>query len=415
MNVLFVHQNMPGQYREMLGWLAATGAHRIVFLTQREKVAPVAGVTVVHYTPQHQPADDAYALSRHFEESMGTAMGALQACRKMAEDGFRPDIVIGHAGWGELTFLKQLWPDAPIIGYWEYYYIASGGAVGFDPEFPPGAASAQVLMARNALSHLCLPQIDLGQCPTEWQMGTFPAEFRAKSYICHEGIRTDRLRPNPRASVTLGRLDQPLTRDDEVLTYVARNMEPARGFHIFMRSLPAILDARPDARVLIIGGNDVSYSAAALAPGGYRGQMERELGDRIDWTRVHFLGRVPYADFQRVLQISRCHVYLTIPFVLSWSLLEAMAMGATIVASDTAPVREVIHPGQTGLLVDFHDPKALARQVIEVLTRPHDHAPLGPAARAQVVAQYDFLTRTRPIHLARINDLLPRRLQIQID
>ncbi|MDE3120167.1 MAG: glycosyltransferase, partial [Paracoccaceae bacterium] len=169
------------------------------------------------------------------------------------------------------------------------------------------------------------------------------------------------------------------------------------------------------ARALIIGGSEVSYSGAAPAEGGYRGQMERELGDSIDWDRVHFLGRVTYSDFQRVIQISRCHVYLTVPFVLSWSLLEAMAMGATVVASDTAPVREVIRHGETGLLVDFLSPDALARQVIEVLTHPQDFAPLGPAARADVVDRFDFQTRTRPVHLARMNDLLPRRLRVEID
>ncbi|MDE3080290.1 MAG: glycosyltransferase [Paracoccaceae bacterium] len=415
MNILFVHQNMPGQYREMLRHLGSQRRHRIVFLTQREKVEPVAGVTVARYRPHHRPGEDAYALSRHFEESMGTALGAMLACRKIAAEGFRPDIVIGHAGWGELTFLKHVWPDVPIIGYWEYYYITNGGSVGFDPEFPPAESSPQVLMSRNALSHLCLPQIDLGQCPTDWQMGTYPPEFRAKSYVCHEGVRTDLLRPNPEAAVPLARLDHPLTRADEVFTYMARNMEPARGFHIFMRSLPAILDARPNARALIIGGSEVSYSGAAPAEGGYRGQMERELGDRIDWDRVHFLGRVTYSDFQRVIQISRCHVYLTVPFVLSWSLLEAMAMGATVVASDTAPVREVIRHGETGLLVDFLSPDALARQVIEVLTHPQDFAPLGPAARADVVDRFDFQTRTRPEHLARMNDLLPRRLRVEID
>jgi glycosyltransferase involved in cell wall biosynthesis len=414
MNILFIHQNMPGQYREILTWLAARAEHRIVFLTQREKVPPIRGVTIARYKPHHKAGDGAYALSRHFEDSMGTAYGAFRACRRLKDDGFIPDIVIGHPGWGELTFVKQVWPAAPILGYWEYYFLAQGGSIGFDPEFPANDATPQITRARNALNHLCLPDIDLGQSPTEWQMATYPEPFRARSYICHDGIRTDLLTPDAEAAVSLGRLGRPLTRADELVTYMARNMEPTRGFHIFMRALPAILDARPEARALIIGGSEVSYGPGNGEKGGYRGRMERELGDKLDWSRVHFLGRVPYGDFLRIVAISRCHIYLTVPFVLSWSLLEAMAMQATVVASDTAPVREVVSHGKTGLLVDFLDPAALARQVVEVLERPQDFADLGPAAREHMVRTYDFRSQTLPVHIEKINTLLPRKLAIPV-
>ncbi|TMV68217.1 glycosyltransferase, partial [Thioclava sp. BHET1] len=258
------------------------------------------------------------------------------------------------------------------------------------------------------------PEIDLGQCPTDWQMGTFPDAFRERSYICHDGIRTDLLRPDTGASLKLGRLKQPLTRHDEVFTYMARNMEPVRGFHIFMRALPHILAARPKARVLIIGGNGTSYGKESDKEGGYRAEMEREIGAELDWNRVHFLGRVAYGDFQRVIQLSRCHIYLTVPFVLSWSLLEAMSMGAVIVASDTAPVREVVRDGETGILTDFFAPKELARKVVEVLSDPESHAQLGRAARADIVARYDFNRCAAPVHIARMNSLLPHRLQIEM-
>ncbi len=412
MNILFVHQNMPGQYRELVGWLAARKAHRIVFLTQREKVQPIAGVTVARYKPHHKADEGAYPLSRYFEDCMGAGLGAHLACRKLDEQGFRPDIIIGHAGWGELAFLKQVWKDVPILGYWEYYFLSEGGSIGFDPEFPPGEAIAQITRARNAVNHLCLPDVDLGQSPTAWQMATFPPEFGAKSYVCHDGIRTDLLGPDPAATVGLGRLRRRVGRDDEVFTYMARNMEPTRGFHIFMRALPEILAARPQARALVIGGNATSYGPDSPDEGGYRGRMEKELGDRVDWSRVHFLGRVPYDDFRRVIQISRAHIYLTVPFVLSWSLLEAMAMGAVVIASDTAPVREVVRAGETGLLVDFLDPAALARQVIAVLERPQDYAALGQAARRHMVETYDFNTRALAVHLEKINSLLPRKLAI---
>jgi glycosyltransferase involved in cell wall biosynthesis len=220
--------------------------------------------------------------------------------------------------------------------------------------------------------------------------------------------------PDPMASVPLGRLGRAVTRQDEIFTYMARNMEPTRGFHKFMRALPHILAARPNARALIIGGNEVSYGKASDAKGGYRAEMEREVGDRVDWDRVHFLGKVPYPAYQKIIQVSRCHIYLTVPFVLSWSSMEAMSMGATIVASDTAPVREVMTHGETAMLVDFHDHEALARQVIEVLARPGDFAHLGHNARAHMVARYDFTTRCLPAHLARINSLVPRAMAIDL-
>ena len=233
-------------------------------------------------------------------------------------------------------------------------------------------------------------------------------------YVCHDGIRCDRLGPDQNASVGLGRLDQPLTRDDEVVTYIARNMERARGFHVMMRALPEIQAARPNARILMIGGNETSYGRESSHPGGLRGEMEAELGTRVNWDRVHFLGRVPYDDLCRIIQISSCHIYLTMPFVLSWSLLESMAMQATVVAADVAPVREAITHGETGMLVDFFDPSALAAQVVDVLARPDDYAHLGPNARAHVLRDYDFLTRCLPEHIRQINQLVTTAAPIQI-
>lgn len=407
MKILFVHQNFPGQYREILSWLIAQGGHDIVFLTQRQNVAPVKGARVMTYKTHHKPAEDAYALSKYWEENCGNGLAVAQACQKMEAAGFRPDIILGHVGWGELTFLKQVWADVPIIGYFEYYFLAQGGSVGFDPEFPASAHAPFLMHARNAVNFANIETVDLGHSPTQWQRDTFPDSFHDKLYVQHDGIRTDRLKPDPTASVPLHRLKRDVTREDEIFTYMARNMEPTRGFHTFMRALPHILDARPNARALIIGGSETSYGKASDAKGGYRAEMEKEVGHLIDWDRVHFLGKVPYDAYQKIIQISRCHMYLTVPFVLSWSLLESMSMGATIVASDTAPVREVITHGETGLLADFFNPEAFAAQVVDVLARPDDFAHLGPAAREHIVVTYDFTTRCLPEHIARINSLIP--------
>lgn len=407
MNFLFVHQNMPGQYRELVQWLVKAGGHRIYFLTQRQNAPKLPGVETRVYRPHHRPDAKAYGLSSVWEEAAGSGFGAVAAAQQIEKkEGFRPDIIIGHVGWGELSFFKQLWPDVPIIGYFEYYYNMTGGMVGFDPAEKITAHAPYLNHARNLVPLANIETVDLGHCPTYWQRDRFPESFHRKLYVCHDGIRTDELLPDPKVSLQLGRLAHPVTRDDEIVTYVARNLEKTRGFHTMMRALPRILAERPKARVVIVGGDDVSYGKQSDHPGGLRGEMSAELGDRVDWERVHFVGKVPYPDFKKLVQISRCHIYLTMPFVLSWSLLEAMSMQATIVASDVAPVREAVTHGETGLLVDFFDPDALAAQVVEVLANPQDHAHLGPAARAHVVENYDFLTRCLPEHLARINALV---------
>lgn len=413
MNILFVHQNMPGQYREMVEWLAAQGGHRIYFLTQRKPPPQIHGVETRIYKPHHVPKKDAYGLSKVWEEATGAGFGAVLAAQQIERDeGFRPDIIVGHMGWGELTFFKQIWPDVPIVGFFEYYYRLHGGPVNFDPEEPVNAHTPFLLAARNATPNANFTSIDKGLSPTRWQRDCFPPEMHSKIYVCHDGIRTDKLRPDPGATLKLKRIDTPVGRGDEIVTYMARNLERMRGFHQFMRALPDILEARPNARVLVIGGNEVSYGAKSKVTGGLRAEMEAEVGDRVDWSRVHFLGQVPYKDYQTIIQISRCHIYMTMPFVLSWSLLEAMSMEATIVASDVAPVREAMTHGKTGMLVDFFDPKALARQVVEVLERPQDFAHLGPAARRHVVAEYDFLSKCLPEHIAQMNALLPADRQI---
>ena len=415
MKLLFVHQNMPGQYRELITWLAAQpDGHEICFLTQRNDIH-LPGVTTVTYKAHHRPAKDAYGLSKDWEAAAGVGIGAALAARQLAQQrGFTPDIIIGHTDWGELLFLKEIWPDVPVIGFFEYFYRTSGGLVGFDPDNPPNDQAGFFAQARNTVPYASIENVDLGHVPTYWQRDRFPKSFHDRMYVCHDGIRTDRLTPAPEASVALGRLERPLTREDEVITYIARNMERARGFHIMMRALPKILQERPNARILMIGGNETSYGIESKHPGGLRGEMEEELGSSVDWSRVHFLGRIPYDSLCTIIRISRCHIYLTMPFVLSWSLLESMSMQATVVAADVAPVREAVTHGETGMLVDFFDPDALATQVVDVLARPDAYAHLGPNARAHVVETYDFLTRCLPEHITRINVLVPADRRIRI-
>ena len=412
MKLLFVHQNMPGQYRELVQWLAAQKTHEIVFLTQRKKHPKIEGLKVVVYEPHHKAREDAYGLSKTWETAAGAGFGAAMALREIVDGGFVPDIIIGHVGWGEMTFMREVLPDTPQIGFFEYYYSTRGGPVGFDKEAPMSDHAPFMMMGHNTVPNMNIQTVDVGHAPTLWQRDRFPKSFHEKTYVCHDGIRTDKLLPDPNAEVALGRLANPVTRNDEIVTYMARNLETTRGFHQLMRALPHLQRLRPNARVLVVGGNDTSYGGKNKHQGGLRGQMEAEVGHLLDWDRLHFLGQVPYADFQKIIQISRCHIYLTMPFVLSWSMLEAMSMEAVIVASDVPPVREAMTHGETGLLVDFFDPEALAQQVADVCAAPEEFAHLGKAAREHVVAHYDFLDVCLPEHIRQINALVPEDKRI---
>jgi len=415
MKFLFIHQSMPGQYREMVLWLATQGDHQIVFLTQSETPPKVDGIMSVIYRPHERDKSAASWPSKKWEDAAASGLGAVRAASNLEKkQGFRPDIIIGHTEWGELLFFKDLWPEVPVIGFFELYHSMTGGVVGFDPNDPPNKDTPYLLRVSNSVLCTTLDAVDTGVAPTLWQGKGFPEFFQDKLYICHDGVRTDRLKPDQNVNLGLGRLDRPLTRKDEVFTFLARNLEYTRGYHLFMRALPKIQQARPKARVIVVGGDGASYGRKSNTPGGLRAEMEADLGDQIDWERTHFLGLVPYHSYCKIIQLSRCHMYLTMPFILSWSLLESMSMEATIVATDVAPVREAVTHGETGMLVDFFDPDGLADQVIDILANPAAYAHLGPAARTHVAETYDFHTRCLPEHLAQINALVPKSKAIKV-
>ena len=402
MNILFVHQNFPGQFKHLAPALAQKG-HKVVALHINE-CPPLPGVQLVRYQPQGRSGQGTHRWLVDLETKTIRGEAAYLAARQLQQGGFNPDVIVAHPGWGESLFLQQVWPKARLGIYCEFFYHAEGGDVGFDPEFPstePDAACRLQLKNANYELHFALAHA--GLAPTQWQASLFPETFASRLSVIHDGIRTDQVRPDAQARVQLKTANGPLSlgREDEVITFVNRNLEPYRGYHQFMRALPALLKARPKARVLIIGGNDVSYGAAPPpGPGGqaqtWREIFLNEVKDQLDLRRVHFVGKVPYVDFLRVLQVSTVHMYLTYPFVLSWSLLEAMSAGCAIVASDTAPVREAIRHGETGQLVDFFDPAALAQQVIALCDNPTERARLGAQARAFAVEHYDLQTRCLP-------------------
>ena len=398
MRFLFVHQNFPAQYLHLALHLAARG-HEVAAIGEkanaRRQRTRVPGIRLLGYElPTGVPAD---ALGA----AIARGHAAADAAATLRREGFRPDVVLAHPGWGEATFMKDVFPAAELILYCEFFYRASGSDVGFDPEFPARPESLLQLRLRNAPFLMALDAADRGIAPTHWQKRQFPARHAPQIGVIHDGIDTDVAKPDPAARVVIGGVE--LNAQDEVVTYVARNLEPYRGFHSFMRAIPEVQRRRPKAKIVVVGGDAVSYSPR-LPPGEtYRARLMKELGDAIDYSRVLMTGPLPYADYLRLLQISAAHVYLTYPFVLSWSMLEAMATGAVVVGSRTAPVEEVIADGENGLLADFFAPHDIAAQVERTLAERGAMQALRRRARQTVLERYDLRRVCLPQQLASLD------------
>lgn len=401
MKVLFVHQNFPGQFLHLAPALAARG-HDVRALTDARNTRP-SPVPVVRYRHAAAAPDPAACrLGRNYTQMSDRGVTCARAALALRRQGYVPDVVFGHSGWGETLFLKEVWPEARLIVYAEFYYSGRGRDVGFDPEFDaPADAFDPVMIAQARAAHLgqALLHADAGVAPTQWQADSYPLPLRRMIAVVHDGIDTAALRPDPAARAVLPS-GRSFAAGDEVLTFVNRNLEPYRGYHVFMRALPAVLAARPQAQVVIVGGSEVSYGRPPPEGRSWKDVFLAEVADRLDLSRVHFAGRVPHATFVALMQVARVHAYLTYPFVLSWSMLEAMACGALVAGSDTAPVREVIAHGRNGLLVPFFDIDAWAAVLTDALADPGRHAALRPAARQTVIDRFA------------LSDCLPRLIHL---
>lgn len=413
MKILLIHQNFPGQFRH-LGPSLARMNHEVRALTPRvEKRTRWQGIDLIPYRPRRGSSKDIHPWLADFETKLIRAEACHAAALRLRDDeGFTPDVILAHHGWGEPMFLRDVWPDVRIGLYCEFYYRSEDPYSNFDPEFPPREPDRDALRLRiknlNNLVHSGIA--DAGLSPTEFQAATFPPEWQNKISVIHDGVNTRQLVANPAASLTLPDGSQ-VTRDDEVITFVNRNLEPYRGYHTFMRALPGLLRQRPNARVLIVGSDGVSYGARPPKGKTWKQIFIDEVRPRIsdaDWARAHFLGHLPYDRFVVLLQVSRLHVYLTYPFVLSWSLLETMSVEGAILASDTAPVRELITQDVTGRLVDFFEPDALVREACQLLDDPDARARLGAAARKHVVQHYDLESVCMPRLLRWVSELAQR-------
>jgi glycosyltransferase involved in cell wall biosynthesis len=362
---LFVHQNFPGQYLHFIRHLLEDQANEVVFLSE-PNTNTLPGVRRVVY--QKPPAvSDVHPNMRDIDAAIRRAEAVAGLARNLRGLGFCPDIIIGHHGWGETLDLVDVWPGTPMLGYFEFYYDTSGQDVGFDPEFPIGTDQFPRIRAMNTINLLALALGQHGQTPTEWQRTRYPEWAQAEIEVLPEGARLDICRPNPKLRAESFALGHFVVKPGEkLITYVSRNLEPYRGFHVMMRALPALLKARPDAKVVLVGGDDVSYGAR-LPNTTWRAHMQHELAGKYDTRRVLLPGQLAYEDYVRLLQRSDAHVYLTYPFVASWSLREALACGCAIVAADVDPVREFVTVNRNALLTPALDPAALVDNILRLL------------------------------------------------
>lgn len=405
MNWLFIHQNFPGQYVHAARHFAAAG-DQVVFITQQRE-RELAGVRKIVYAPPRRPAG-LHPFVNEFNSAVENGQAVARICEELKRNGFTPDLVAGHNGWGEILYVKDVWPSVPLLGYFEFFYRPRNSDLDFDPEFPPAPSDGMRLRTRNSVNLLGLETADWGQTPTDFQRSLYPERFRRGISVIHEGIDTAVVHPEATTRLWLaGGLS--LSRRDLLITYSARNLEPYRGFHVFMRTLPKLLERHPTARVLIVGGNDVSYGRRPEGAPNWRQKLLAELDGQLDLSRIHFLGRLNYQQYLAMLRISTVHVYLTYPFVLSWGLLEAMAAGCAVVASRTTPVEEVMRDGENGYLVDFFDRDALADRVSELLLERDRQDEIRAAARQTVIDRFDLATKCLPAYVALLRRLIRRQ------
>jgi glycosyltransferase involved in cell wall biosynthesis len=389
MNVLFVHNSFPAQFVRLARALVDTPGHKVAAIGS-ETARSMPGVEVLRYRTPEGKLGTTHRFARRFDYECRRAEQVLFAASALRSSGFEPDVVAAHCGWGESIALRSIFPKARFVVYCEYYYRGEGQDVNFDDQYGRfGADGLAGVHCNNASTLLALSDCDAGISPTFWQRSTFPIEFQEKIRVVHEGIDTQAARPDPRARFQLpgGRW---LTRRNEVVTFATRSLEPLRGFTTLTRALPKIMRERPDADIVVVGADRASYGPAAPGGEGWKTHCLREVLTQLDLSRVHFLDFLPYDRFLSLLQVSSAHIYLTYPFVLSWSLTEAMSVGCKIVGSDTAPVREAVKHGESGLLAPFNDENAVADSVISLLAEPERWAHLGRAARSAILERFDY-------------------------
>lgn len=401
MRFLFIHQNLPGQFTHLIQALLQAG-HEVLGICERHTLARCLqlhpGIRVMAYTvPPAPDRDKIHGYLRDVDAQVRRGQQVVRCLRELKKNGLVPDLIVAHPGWGESLFVWDVLPHVPLINYFEFFFANQGGDVNFDPEFPTSLDGLCRMTMRNSMHLSALENCTAGVSPTPWQRSRFPATHQSKITLLHEGVDTDAIRPDPDACWTWQ--GREYRKGQPIVTYVGRGLEPYRGFHIFMRMLPKLLRRHPDVRVIVVGGDDVSYGQRHASGRSWREVLLDEIRTGSPATpgltdaeleRVHFTGKVPHKDLHAIFQVTTAHLYLTYPFVLSWSLLEAMSCGALVVASRTAPVEDVIVDGGNGLLVNFFDQEDILARLGQVLADPARFEAVRQAARTSVVNRFDL-------------------------
>jgi len=385
MRFIFIHPNFPAQFRFMAEFLGKNPKNQVLFITANpRKEWEITGVKKILFKEGKPLEDPKNPALVNFSTLQGRGQGVVEALVKLRREKFMPDLIIGHSGWGSILYIKDVYPEVPLLGYFEWYYDARSPNVRFGQKNPPSVGVRMGFRERSLSILSDLVACDHGICPTQWQKAQFPREFHKKLSVVHDGINPDFFKPDPEKKLILPDLD--LSRAKELVTYTARGLEPYRGFPQFMESIPHLLKKRPEAHVVIVGQDRVCYGPQLPDGDSWKKRMLEKV--KPDEERVHFLEPLPYIKYLEVLQASSVHVYLTVPFVLSWSLLEALSCGCLVVASNTQPVQEVIQDGVNGVLVDFFSPKNIARKVAACLDYPSFMENIQTNARKTITERY---------------------------
>ena len=396
MKLLFLHSSFPGQFLHLAHYLGKT-EHEVVFLTLRDNGVELPGVKRVTYTPEKKPSEHTHHYLKGLERAVLEGQAAYQKIDQLKNQGFVPDVVIGHSGWGSTLYMKDLFPQTPLISYFEWFYRAHGSDVEFGPNVKVSPDDECRIRTMNGPILLDLYSCDAGISPTYWQHSQFPAEYARKIKVIHDGINTESCKPQPAKKLVLPQLNLDLSDTSEIITYVGRGMEPYRGFPQFMQAVALLQKRRPHCQVVIVGGEGVFYSVPLPNGQSWKDKVLAELP--LDRSRIHFTGYLNRQDYLTVLQASTVHVYLTRPFVLSWSMLEAMSCGCVLIASSTPPVQEVVLDGVNGLLADFFSPQQFADRIEQALEDDSLRRTLSHRARETVLDRYD------------LRQMLPRQLE----
>ncbi len=386
MHVLFVHKNFPAQFGHIAAYLIKQKGYRCSFVSETPP-GMVGGIQKIQYRPVGGANEKTHLLTRTFENATAHAAGVYEALKPQVTR-LRPDLIVGHSGFGSTLFLPELYPAAPVINYFEYFYHPHNSDMDYRPEWPVLEEDVLRARTRNAMILLDMEYCRAGYSPTEYQASLMPAAYRSKLRVIHDGIDTEFWRRRPVAERSFG--PHTFGPDTRLVTYVSRGFESMRGFDIFVRAAKKIYTADPRVVFLIVGSDRVAYGGDLkfIPDKTFKDFILRQ--DEFDLKHLLFLGQLKPADLVQVLSLSDLHIYLTVPFVLSWSLLDALACGCTVLASDTAPVREFIQHGQTGLLANFFDVDGFASTALQVLKDPAAYRHLGQAGERLIRESYSL-------------------------